>query len=68
MYHNFIGIDISKNEFHAALYGKNKVLKFGNNSEGFREFQREYQQILSESLIVLEATGGYESSLVTCTK
>lgn len=63
MYHNFIGIDISKNEFHAALYGKNKVLKFGNNAEGFREFQREYQQILSESLIVLEATGGYESSL-----
>ncbi len=60
MYHSFIGVDISKDEFHATIQSTNKVIKFANTRDGFLEFQRHYYQILPESLVVLEATGGYE--------
>ena len=63
MYHSFIGIDISKDEFHAAMYGNGKVTKFSNGHDGFLEFQKEYSQALPESLVVMEATGGYEAAL-----
>lgn len=64
MYHNFIGIDISKNDFHVAVYGNNKVVIFENTPNGFKDFIRTNNQDLANSLVVLEATGGYEAALV----
>lgn len=64
MYQNFIGIDISKDTFAAAQYGNNVVEIFSNDLSGFEKFCQHYQKILSDSLIVLETTGGYELSLV----
>ena len=64
MYHNFIGIDISKDEFHVAVYGNNKVTQFANSEKGFVNFVNTNKQILNDGLVVLEATGGYESSLL----
>lgn len=64
MYHNFIGIDISKDEFHVAVYGNSCVLRFHNNNDGFKKFATEYCKILTESIIVLETTGGYESAIL----
>lgn len=64
MYHNFIGIDISKDEFHVAVYEKDGVLKFDNNNKGFKGFETEHAKILKQSIIVLETTGGYESALL----
>jgi transposase len=64
VYHNFIGIDISKNDFCVAEYGFNKVAKFANNEKGFAQFQAELKKVLPNSLVVVEATGGYEASLI----
>lgn len=61
----YIGIDVSKDWFDAAVHGKAaKPQRLPNSGEGFAAFIREYQDIMSEALIVLEATGGYETSLV----
>lgn len=59
-----MGIDISKNEFHVAVHGNNTVIKFDYTKRGFIKFTKEYNKILAESLIVLEATGGYEARLL----
>jgi transposase len=64
VYHNFIGIDISKCEFHMAVYGNSKVTQFDNSEKGFEEFVNTNNQILNNGLVALEATGGYESSLL----
>lgn len=64
MYHNFVGIDISKNEFHVAIYGMGKVTIFNNNHAGFKDFNKANKQILANALVVLEATGGYEAALL----
>jgi transposase len=64
VYHNFVGIDISKNEFHVAIYGNSKVTQFDNTLAGFKAFKKANLQILSNALVVLEATGGYEAALV----
>jgi transposase len=64
MYQHFIGIDISKDNFAAAQQGKNEVKIFLNNPSGFEEFCTYYQQILAQSLVVLETTGGYELPLI----
>ena len=56
MYHNFIGIDISKANFTAAQYGHRVVQTFDNNSQGFQAFCEQYNSALPESLIILETT------------
>lgn len=64
MYHFFVGIDIGKDNFIVAVHGEKKAVSFLNNKKGFVKFCKEYQQILSKSLIVLETTGGYEIDLI----
>lgn len=64
LYHNFIGIDISKNEFHVAIHGSNKVTQFSNTAKGFQEFKQINQATLDDGFVVLEATGGYEAALL----
>ncbi len=60
MYHNFIGIDISKYDFVTSHYGSSSIHTFENTPEGFIAFYKEYEPLLSNALIVLETTGGYE--------
>lgn len=58
MYHNFIGIDISKANFTVAQYGNGTTKDFENTPKGFKDFYKEYKISLPNSLVVLETTGG----------
>ena len=60
VYNNFIGIDIGKFEVVIATTISKKSKTFKNTLEGFQDFLAMYQDILSESLVILETTGGYE--------
>lgn len=64
MYHNFIGIDISKADFYVAIHGTKKVSVFTNDEAGFKQFNQAYEQQLPVALVVLETTGGYENNLI----
>ena len=63
-YQNFIGIDIGKFEFYVNCYGGRAVECFENNQEGIVAFISQYKRQLSEGLVVLETTGGYEMALL----
>ncbi len=64
MYHNFVGVDISKNDFHVAIYGNKVTQSFDNNTEGFNKFFATYSNELSNGFVVLETTGGHEAKLI----
>jgi len=64
MYHNFIGIDISKKDFAIAIHGNKKTSKLDNNLEGFEMLLENYPIITNNCLVVLETTGGYEKELI----
>ena len=64
MYHSYIGIDISKNDFYVAIHGVKETQSIDNNINGFNQFYKTYRRQLAECLVVLETTGGYENSLV----
>lgn len=64
MYHNFIGIDVSKLDFHVAVHGSNTTKSFTNDKKGFSQFQHEYKKSLTQAFVVLETTGGYEMKLI----
>lgn len=63
-YQNFIGIDIGKFNFVAALHGKKDTQSYDNNQLGIKTFLADFKQELTDSLIVLETTGGCEMSLL----
>lgn len=64
-YTYYIGIDIAKRTFDVAVHTKAaKPQRFTNCGEGFAAFVEEYADILPQSFIVLEATGGYENALL----
>lgn len=56
----FSGVDIAKSTFVVGFTHKKSTEKFKNNLEGFEKFKEAYQDILNETLIVLETTGRYE--------
>lgn len=60
LYHNFIGIDISKNDFVVAIHQQKATFSFANSKEGINKFISDLGNNLTQSLIILEATGGYE--------
>ncbi|WP_244947446.1 IS110 family transposase [Allofrancisella inopinata] len=64
MYHNFIGIDISKNDFVVAIHAKKKTFKYLNNLTGFDELLSDHPILKDNSFVVLETTGGYEKALL----
>jgi transposase len=64
LYHNFVGIDISKKDFVVAVHSDNKVKTYDNNNTGWQNFAQEYGEILSHALVVLETTGGHEMGLL----
>lgn len=64
MYQNFIGVDISKNSFSVSVHGQSEVKAFTNDDGGFQNFKKNYHDILPNSLVVLETTGGFELDLI----
>ena len=63
-YHNFIGIDIGKFNFVTSLHGAKSTFEYGNSYLGITKFIDDHKDILSNSLCILEATGGYELELL----
>ncbi len=61
-YHSFIGIDISKADFVVATHGLKITTIYPNTRLGWCNFLTEHQG-LSEALVILETTGGYELGL-----
>ena len=60
---SFVGIDVSKDELEICVRPTNKSLTFANTKDGIA-LMVEHLKTLSPSLIVLEATGGYEMAAV----
>lgn len=63
-YHNYIGIDIGKKEFVVGVHTKKRTHNFTNDENGINKFYQEFASILDNSLVVLEATGGYEMRVI----
>lgn len=60
----FIGIDVAKRQLDVHAHGSEGDWQFHNDTEGIRELITTLQ-CLSPSLIVVEATGGYEMGMVS---
>jgi transposase len=64
-YTYFIGIDMSKDNFEAAVHDSAaKPEAYSNTSEGFAAFVAAHEHMLGDALIVLEATAAYEKALL----
>lgn len=64
LYNNFIGIDIGKFNFVVSLYQGNTITEYENSAYGIMLFIQDHADILSNSLCVLETTGGYELEIL----
>jgi transposase len=64
LYTNFIGLDIGKFTFVAAVYVNKTTKEYENNVSGINSFLKDYKALLPQSLCVLETTGGYENLLL----
>lgn len=64
VYTNFIGIDMGKFNFVASIYGNKTTNEYENSCSGIGKFIEEHQSVLLDSLIVVEATGGYELEFI----
>lgn len=64
MYHNFIGVNINKNDFHVAVYGTKSIKIFDNNQHGFNELLQALKAELYGGLVALETTGDHEIKLI----
>jgi transposase len=60
---NFIGIDVSKHQLDVAVIPSGDSISFANNEDGI-SFLLGFIKPFSPTLIVLEATGGLETSVV----
>jgi transposase len=58
----FVGIDVSKGFLDVCLRSSMKVFRVTNDEEGIAELVSRFQRA-KPTLVVMEATGGYESSL-----
>lgn len=69
-YLHFFGVDVSKDHIDIALYTETtrvkatKPKRYPNSSKGFAAFLTDNTNILADSFVVLEATGGYETALL----
>lgn len=64
LYNNFVGVDIGKFTFVVAVYNQKQIKEYNNTSDGIKEFMKEYRDVLSKGLCILETTGGYEMRLL----
>jgi transposase len=60
---NFVGIDVSKRHLDVAVWGQEEVWQQPNNEQGIIAVVGKLTE-LAPTLIVLEASGGWEMSLV----
>ncbi|MGW8319909.1 MAG: IS110 family transposase [Candidatus Promineifilaceae bacterium] len=58
----FVGIDVSKSHLDLAEWGKNCVSQFENDEKGILQLVQELKE-MSPTLIVLEASGGWEMTV-----
>jgi transposase len=58
----FVGIDVAKETLDVAIYGQEAIRSFANDPSGHQELVA-YLQPLNPTLIVLEASGGFELEL-----
>lgn len=63
VYHNFIGIDISKFNFVVAKDASKNSQEYTNDPEGIAEFLKDYAT--PDTLYILETTGGYEMEVLS---
>ena len=59
----FVGIDIGKTSLDVAIWKGAEGLQFGNDAEGIAKLGKFLEKI-QPSLVVVEATGGYEKRIV----
>jgi transposase len=59
----YVGIDVSKDKLDVAVLGEEQTKQVGNTTEGIGELT-EQMQGLQPDLIVVEATGGYQRTVV----
>lgn len=60
---HFVGIDVAKDWFDVAVLGEKITVQFANTKSGITKLVKQ-MRVLHPSLIVVEATGGYEETLV----
>jgi transposase len=60
---NYIGIDVAKDWFDVAVLGEKATVRFANTKSGMAKLVKR-MKVLNPTLIVVEATGGYEEGLV----
>lgn len=62
-YSDFVGIDVSKKSLEVATHNENSIRKFSNDNSGIPQL---IASLLEKQhvLVVVEATGGYEQTLV----
>lgn len=58
----FVGVDVSKAHLDVAVQGEDEVRRVGNDGEGIERLVTEFSELLP-TLVVLEATGGFEMPL-----
>lgn len=63
-YHTFIGIDIGKFNFVVATHGQSQAKEYEYSLKGMESFLKDHEDILSDSLCIIETTGGYELKLI----
>jgi transposase len=63
-YQHFIGIDIGKFNFVAALYGNKQTHEYEYNEKGICSFLSDFEAYFPSALSILETTGGYERELL----
>lgn len=63
LYKNFIGIDIGKCTFVVGSHNQTTTKEYKNEAKDIARFIEGNRAILSDSLCVLETTGGYELEL-----
>jgi transposase len=59
----FVGIDVSKNQLDVAVWKRKKVMQYANDNKGILTVVTELAE-LTPTLVVLEASGGWEMALV----
>lgn len=60
---HFVGVDVSKDTLDVAVLGKKAIEQFANTKRGIAKLVQRLRY-LKPTLIVVEATGGYEETLV----
>lgn len=59
----FVGIDVSKRQLQVRVHGCEEDWQFSNDAEGIRDLLTTLQHLVP-TLVIVEATGGYEMVMV----